>query len=296
MDWKEELSAVCRDVVFGEDMKKHTSFRIGGAAEAMAVPQTAEEAASVMRFCRRRGLPLNIIGNGSNLLVSDDGIRGVVMRLNAMCKTRIEGEEVYAQSGILLSSLANRAAEAGLSGLEFAAGIPGTLGGGIFMNAGAYGGELKDVIVSVEYLDEDGRLCTAGAEELDLGYRHSMFSDRKCAVMSCRMRLKKGDTEAIRAEMAELSRRRREKQPLELPSAGSTFKRPPGHFAGKLIQDAGLSGYSVGGAQVSVKHAGFVVNTGEATAADVLALIAHVQKTVKDKFGVDLEPEVRIIK
>ncbi len=296
MDWKEELLQVCRDVVFGEDMKKHTSFRIGGAAEAVASPADCREAAAVIGLCRRRGIPLNIIGNGSNLLVSDEGIEGVVMKLTSMCEVRIEGERIYAQSGILLSALANRAAEAGLSGLEFAAGIPGTLGGGIFMNAGAYGGELKDVILSVEYLDEDGELCTADKEELDLGYRHSMFSDRKCAVMSCMMQLKKGDSAQIRQTMAELSRRRREKQPLELPSAGSTFKRPEGYFAGKLIQDAGLSGFSIGGAQVSPKHAGFVVNTGGATAADVLALIAHVKKTVKEKFGVELEPEVRLIK
>lgn len=296
MDWKYELSKITDNVLFDEEMKAHTSFRIGGAAEAFVTAASSEEAARVIRFCRDNDVKLTIMGNGSNMLVSDEGIKGVVLRIAApMTDVKIEGTTVTAKCGVLLSALASKALEAELSGLEFASGIPGTLGGGVFMNAGAYGGEMKDVIVSVNYLDENGNLCTAYQDELDLSYRHSMFSKRKCVILSCVMELEKGNYETIKEKMADYSQRRRDKQPLNMPSAGSTFKRPEGYFAGKLIQDAGLSGYSVGGAQVSEKHAGFVVNTGDATAKDVCDLIAHIQKTVMEKFGVMLEPEVRVI-
>lgn len=237
-----------------------------------------------------------VMGNGSNMLVSDKGIRGVVLQVGGkLSQCRIDGETVYAEAGILMSALAKRILAAELTGFEFASGIPGTLGGGIYMNAGAYGGELKDIIREVTYMDENGEIRTARNAELDFGYRHSMFETRKCVILSCVMELKKGNAEEIRALMADYTKRRNDKQPISMPSAGSTFKRPEGYFAGKLIQDSGLMGYSVGGAQVSEKHAGFVVNKGGATAEDVLNLIEYVQKTVMDKFGVHLEPEVRLI-
>ena len=211
-----------------------------------------------------------------------------------MSKCRIEGCDVYADAGILMSALSKKLLEANLTGFEFASGIPGTLGGGIFMNAGAYGGELKDIIESVTFICPDGIIKTETAENLGFAYRRSMFTEGGYVILSCKLKLKEGNYEDIKAMMADFNSRRTEKQPLNLPSAGSTFKRPEGYFAGKLIQDAGLMGYSIGGAQVSEKHAGFVVNTGGASAADVTNLITHIQNTVNEKFGVWLEPEVRL--
>ncbi|NDO18249.1 UDP-N-acetylmuramate dehydrogenase [Lachnospiraceae bacterium MD329] len=292
---REKLLAITDNVVFDEDMKKHTSFRIGGTADAFVSVTSALEIEKIICFCADTETPYMIMGNGSNILVSDKGIRGVVIHIgNGMSKCRIEGCDVYADAGILMSALSKKLLEANLTGFEFASGIPGTLGGGIFMNAGAYGGELKDIIESVTFICPDGIIKTETAENLGFAYRRSMFTEGGYVILSCKLRLREGNYEDIKAMMADFNSRRTEKQPLNLPSAGSTFKRPEGYFAGKLIQDAGLMGYSIGGAQVSEKHAGFVVNTGGASAADVTNLIKHIQNTVNEKFGVWLEPEVRL--
>lgn len=292
---RERLAAITDNVLFDEEMSRHTTFRIGGRADAFVNAMSALEIEKVICFCKDNDVPYMIMGNGSNMLVSDKGIRGVVIHIGSgMSKCRIEGDEVYADAGILMSALARQILEESLSGFEFAAGIPGTLGGGIYMNAGAYGGELKDIIESVTFICPDGMIKTETADKLGFGYRESIFMQGRYVILSCRMKLHKGSYDEIKSKMTELNARRSEKQPLSQPSAGSTFKRPDGYFAGKLIQDAGLMGYSVGGAMVSDKHAGFVVNTGGATAHDVLALIEHIQKTVKDKFGVNLEPEIRL--
>ncbi len=292
---REKLLAIADNVIFDEDMKKHTSFRIGGTADAFVSVTSALEIEKIICFCADTETPYMIMGNGSNILVSDKGIRGVVIHIgNGMSKCRIEGCDVYADAGILMSALSKKLLEANLTGFEFASGIPGTLGGGIFMNAGAYGGELKDIIESVTFICPDGIIKTETAENLGFAYRRSMFTEGGYVILSCKLRLKEGNYEDIKAMMADFNSRRTEKQPLNLPSAGSTFKRPEGYFAGKLIQDAGLMGYSIGGAQVSEKHAGFVVNTGGASAADVTNLIKHIQNTVNEKFGVWLEPEVRL--
>lgn len=291
---REKLLSVTDNVLFDEDMKKHTSFRIGGLADAFVSPESALEIEKIICFCRDTDTPYMIMGNGSNILVSDKGIRGVVIHIGSgMAKCRIEDCDVYADAGILMSTLSKKLLEENLAGFEFASGIPGTLGGGIFMNAGAYGGELKDIIESVTFICPDGMIKTETAEKLDFSYRHSMFQQDGYIILSCKLKLRKGNYEDIKALMSDYNSRRSEKQPLNMPSAGSTFKRPEGHFAGKLIQDAGLMGYSIGGAQVSEKHAGFVVNKGGATARDILDLIEYIQNTVKDKFGVNLEPEVR---
>lgn len=291
---REKLLSVTDNVLFDEDMKKHTSFRIGGLADAFVSPESALEIEKIICFCRDTDTPYMIMGNGSNILVSDKGIRGVVIHIGSgMAKCRIEDCDVYADAGILMSTLSKKLLEENLAGFEFASGIPGTLGGGIFMNAGAYGGELKDIIESVTFICPDGMIKTETAEKLDFSYRHSMFQQDGYIILSCKLKLRKGNYEDIKALMSDYNSRRSEKQPLNMPSAGSTFKRPEGHFAGKLIQYAGLMGYSIGGAQVSEKHAGFVVNKGSATARDILDLIEYIQNTVKDKFGVNLEPEVR---
>lgn len=293
---KERLSSIAGDVLFDEPMSAHTTFRIGGTADAFVNAANALEIGKVIHFCTDTETPYMIVGNGSNLLVGDGGIRGVVIHIGKnMSKCRIEGTEVTADAGILMSALAHQILDANLTGFEFAAGIPGTLGGGIFMNAGAYGGELKDIIESVTFIAPDGLIKTETADKLSFGYRTSIFANGGYTVLSCKMRLKEGNYDDIKAQMSELSKRRADKQPLSQPSAGSTFKRPEGYFAGKLIQDAGLMGYSIGGAMVSDKHAGFVVNTGGATAKDVLDLIRYIQKIVNEKFGVMLEPEVRLV-
>lgn len=295
MDIK-KISEIAENVKFSEEMKNHTTFKIGGPADAFVNAKSAEEIRAVLGFCRENGVPCLVTGNGSNMLVSDKGIRGVVLQVgSAMSDCRIEDETVYAEAGILMSALAKRILEASLTGFEFASGIPGTLGGGIYMNAGAYGGELKDIIEEVTYIDENNEIKTSKGAELDFGYRHSIFETGKYVILSCKIKLKYGNYDEIKALMADYTKRRNDKQPISMPSAGSTFKRPEGYFAGKLIQDAGLMGYTIGGAQVSEKHAGFVVNRGGATAKDVLDLIEHVQKTVEEKFGVRLEPEVRLI-
>ena len=277
-----------------EPMKKHTTFRIGGPADFLVLPRTSQEIAEVTALCRREGEPWYVIGNGSNLLVSDKGVRGVVIRLlHNFNKIEVRDEEVHAQAGAVNAAVARKALDAGLTGFEFAAGIPGTTGGAVVMNAGAYGGEMKDILKEVTVLDEDGRVCTLAAEELELGYRTSIMARKGYIVLDICMKLEKGDPESIRARMEELREKRITRQPLEYPSAGSTFKRPEGYFAGKLIMDAGLRGFTVGGAQISEKHCGFVINKGGATAENVANLMEETKKIVMEKFGVVLEPEVK---
>ncbi len=280
----------------GELMKKHTTFRIGGPADYMVSPPSAEKAEEVMGFCRLNEIPCFVLGNGSNLLVSDDGFRGVVLRIREnMSRITVEGCTLKAEAGALLSAAAAECCAAGLSGMEFASGIPGTIGAGIAINAGAYGGELKQILKDALVIDCSGKKGRLTADDLEMGYRTSRALREGLIILDASFILAEGDPEDIRSCMEELNRRRREKQPLEYPSAGSTFKRPAGYFAGKLIQDAGLSGYRSGGACVSEKHCGFVVNTGGATAADVMAVIRHVQDEVFRRTGVELEPEVRIL-
>lgn len=277
-----------------EPMKSHTTFRIGGPAKYFVIPETKEEIKAVIECCKKADMPYYILGNGSNLLVSDKGYEGVVIQIfKNMNQISLEGDTISAQAGAILSSVASKALEAELTGFEFAAGIPGTLGGACVMNAGAYGGEMKDVLVSVEVLTQDGEFLTIPREELELGYRTSVIAKKNYVVLEAVIRLEKGDKTAIKARMDELKVQRTTKQPLEYPSAGSTFKRPEGYFAGKLIQDAGLRGFQVGGAQVSEKHCGFVINKDQATAADVAELMRQVSLKVKEQFGVELEAEVK---
>jgi UDP-N-acetylmuramate dehydrogenase len=279
-----------------ESMKKHTTFRIGGAADVFVTPKTTEAAAEVIRICRREKVPFYILGNGSNLLVSDEGYRGVIVQIyRNLSQVRVEGNVITAQAGAMLSVIAKKALAEGLTGFEFAAGIPGTIGGAAVMNAGAYGGEMKDVLTEVTVLTAEGEIRRLPAEELQLGYRHSVIPQNGWIVLEAKLALSSGDPKQIKARMDELKEQRVTKQPLDLPSAGSTFKRPEGYFAGKLIMDAGLRGFTVGGAQVSEKHCGFVVNRGDATAADVMALIEAVQEKVKAAFGVEIEPEVKLL-
>lgn len=291
-----KLQEIVGHIKIQEPMKNHTSFRIGGPADLLIEIEKPEQAADVLRILKDHGEDYMIMGNGSNLLVSDKGIRKAVIKISGLTSAYVvQGETITAQAGILLSRLATVALKEGLSGLEFASGIPGTLGGGVFMNAGAYGGEMKDVVKSVTYMDEAGAMHTIGAEELEFGYRRSVFTGKNWIILSCTLQLKRGQYEDIRLKMADLTKRRTEKQPLSMPSAGSVFKRPEGHFAGKLIEDAGLKGYIIGGAMVSEKHSGFIVNRGGATAADVTALIRYIQQTVEEKFAVHLEPEIKLI-
>ena len=276
-----------------EPMKNHTTFRVGGPAEFFVMPRTAEEVKKVIDLCRRESFPYYIIGNGSNLLVSDQGYRGVVLQIyKEMSCIEIEENVIVAQAGALLSAIANKALENGLTGFEFAAGIPGTLGGACVMNA-AYGGEMKDVLEEVTVLTEEGEVLIIPKENLELGYRTSIIARKGYIVLEARIQLREGEKEAIKSLMEELKDKRVSKQPPEYPSAGSTFKRPEGYFAGKLIQDAGLRGFSVGGAQVSEKHCGFVINRENATAADVAELMRQVSARVEEEFGVKLEPEVK---
>lgn len=292
----EKLTAALTEekVFLAEPMKKHTTFRIGGPADYFVTPGNEEEVKRAAAICKEEGAPYYIVGNGSNLLVSDEGYRGVVIQLyKGMSEVRVEGSVIRAQAGASLAKIAGAALEAGLAGFEFAAGIPGTLGGACVMNAGAYGGEMKDVLTDVTVLDEEGRLLTLEKDQLEMGYRTSIIARKGYTVLGAGIRLHEGDREEIRERMRDLKERRISKQPLEYPSAGSTFKRPEGYFAGKLIQDSGLAGFRVGDAMVSEKHCGFVINAGEATAADVDLLIRRVSAKVREQFDVPLEPEVK---
>lgn len=282
------------NIKMNEPMEKHTTFRIGGAADYFVTPNTKEEIQAVISCCKRFSEPYYIVGNGSNLLVSDKGYRGVVVQIyKSMNKIEVCGNYMKAQAGALLSAIAAKALENSLSGFEFAAGIPGTLGGACVMNAGAYGGEMKQVLKEVTVLDQQGEILTIPADSLEMGYRTSIIAKKDYIVLEAVIALENGDASKIKALMDELKERRVTKQPLEYPSAGSTFKRPEGYFAGKLIQDSDLRGFSVGGAQISEKHCGFVINKDHATAADVDELMRQVSGKVFEKFGVTLEPEVK---
>lgn len=278
-----------------EPMKKHTTFRVGGPADVLVQPEETALAAT-LALCRQYQVSYSFIGNGSNLLVGDKGIRGVVIEMtDPMGNIEVDGTKITAQAGAMLSKIANTAASNGLGGMEFAAGIPGSVGGAVVMNAGAYGGEMKDIIEKVYVLDENGAQLELDRDALDLGYRHSCIPEKKYIVTKVVLELVPRNEAEIRSEMKELNEKRAEKQPLQYPSAGSTFKRPEGYFAGKLIMDAGLRGYQVGGAQVSEKHCGFVINKGDATAADICQLMRDVSDKVQAQFGVVLEPEVKMI-
>ena len=284
------------EILVAEPMKNHTTFRIGGPADALALPKTPEEVAEVVHFCHEHAQPYYVLGNGSNLLVSDEGYRGLVLQLyRNFNDIQVNGETITVQSGAMLAAVARTAYQTGLTGLEFASGIPGTIGGAVVMNAGAYGGEMKNVLKEVTVLTKEGEVLVIPAKALELGYRTSVIPKNGWIVLGAVLQLKKGDQEQILARMEELKEQRITKQPLDLPSAGSTFKRPEGYFAGKLIMDTGLRGFQVGGAQISEKHCGFVVNTGDATAEDVKNLIEEVQRRVREKFGVTLEPEVKFL-
>ena len=295
--FEEKLRACAGDaaVLANEPMAAHTTFRIGGPADWLVRARSAEAAAGIVRLCREEDVALHVLGRGSNVLVADSGVRGVVLEMGSdFARVDVDGCRITAQAGATLADVADAACRCGLAGFEFAHGIPGTVGGAAIMNAGAYGGEFKDVAVGVRCLTLEGDFVSVSAEDAAWGYRSSMMADRGYIVVEATIGLAPGDRDAIQARMDDLDQRRAEKQPLELPSAGSTFKRPEGHFAGQLIDEARLRGYRVGGAQVSEKHAGFVVNTGNAAAADVRQVIADVQARVRETAGVDLEPEVRM--
>lgn len=280
-------------VKMGELMARHTTFRIGGPADFFVLPENVQEVQNVIGFLKEKGQPYYILGNGSNLLVSDKGYRGTIVCLSRMNGIEEKDGAILAQAGALMSKIAAKALENSMAGFEFASGIPGSVGGAVVMNAGAYGGEMKDVIEEVTVLNEENEIVTMRNEELEFGYRTSVVMKRGYTVLSVKIRLEKGEKEKIKAFMDELKERRTSKQPLEYPSAGSTFKRPEGYFAGKLIQDSGLSGFRVGGARISEKHSGFVINGGDATAEDVNSLMQQVSDKVYEKFGVRLEPEVK---
>ena len=283
-------------VFTGEAMSRHTTFKIGGPADYFLMPDKGTDVGRIVKICKESGIPYFILGNGSNLLVGDGGYRGAVIQIyKNMSSVTVEGTEIIAQAGALLSSVAAAAKNASLTGFEFAGGIPGTMGGAVVMNAGAYGGEMKDVLTEVTVMDDEGEIITLPADKLELGYRTSIIKTAGYIVLEAKLQLKEGDPEVIRETMKDLTIRRTTKQPLEYPSAGSTFKRPEGYFAGKLIMDSGLAGYQVGGAQVSEKLCGFVINAGGATARDVRTLMDDVRDVVYKKYGVTLEPEVKFL-
>ena len=283
-------------VAVDEPMSLHCSFKTGGNADYFVCPGSFDELAEVIKAAKEESIAVTLIGNGSNLLVSDKGIRGLVIQIgSSLAEIKGENGEYIVDAGALLSSAASKMCEDGYAGFEFASGIPGSMGGALVMNAGAYGGEMKDVVKWVKVLDENLEIKTLTNVEMDFGYRRSAASDRNFIILQGCIVLEKGDIEEIKRYSAELNARRRDKQPLNFPSAGSTFKRPEGYFAGKLIEDSGLKGYTVGGACVSEKHAGFVVNKGGATTEDILGVIKHCKETVFEKYGITLETEVKII-
>lgn len=285
------------EVIENAPMSKYTSFKCGGNASLLIIPDSIGGIKMIIDFCREKGVEPLVIGNGSNLLVTDGGINSVVIKIGSKLSKieLIDDTTIYCEAGASMKSLCMFALENSLSGLEFAYGIPGTLGGAVYMNAGAYGGEMKDVLHACQHIDKDGEFGALEKDELDLSYRHSAYTDNGYTILSALLKMKKGDKAEIKEAMDLNLRKRKEKQPLEFGSAGSTFKRPEGYFAGALIEQSGLKGYTVGGAQVSEKHAGFVINKNGATATDVITLIRDVQKKVYEKFGVKLETEVKII-
>ncbi|MBB2479459.1 UDP-N-acetylmuramate dehydrogenase [Bacillus sp. APMAM] len=283
------------NILVDEYLKNHTYTKLGGKADFLVTPSTYEELQNIIKFSNKEQIPFTLLGNGSNLIVKDGGIRGIVILLNRFKNIKVDGDKLIAESGAAIIEASRKALDAKLTGLEFACGIPGTVGGALFMNAGAYGGEIKDVLDYAIVVDRNGDIQKRTAADLELDYRTSNIAANRDIVMEAVFQLKPGNYEDIKAVMDDLTFRRESKQPLEYPSCGSVFKRPPGYFAGKLIQDSGLQGTSIGGAEVSTKHAGFIVNKNNATASEYIALIRHVQKTVKEKFNVELEREVKII-
>lgn len=294
---KEKMKTILKeeDIKIDEPMKNHTSFKVGGKVDILVTPENKEELIEIIKICKEYNAPIYIIGNGSNLLVKDGGIKGVVIKLLKLNNINVDGDRVTVGSGSSIAKVCREALKSSLTGLEFACGIPGSVGGAIAMNAGAYRGEIKDVLESALVVDRMGNMHLLKGEHLELGYRKSALLNHNYIAVEATFKLEKGNYDSIKERIDNLMGRRREKQPLEFPSAGSTFKRPEGHFAAKLIEDSGLKGANVGDAEVSQKHSGFIINKGNATAKDVLDLIALVQKTVKEKFDVKLDTEVRII-
>ncbi len=273
-------------------------MKIGGSCDIFTKPATEEQICEIIKLCRRDGIPYFVMGKGSNILVSDNGYRGCIISIEPymyMGEVSVNGTKITAAAGASLKSVCMAALENELTGLEFAYGIPGSVGGALFMNAGAYGGEMKDIVKSCRYIDENGEFQEMNADKMELSYRHSFFTGKKCVIISVTMELRKGNKTEIKAKMDELMQRRRDKQPLEFPSCGSTFKRPEGYFAAALIEECGLKGYTIGGAQVSEKHSGFVINRGGASYEDVMALVQHIKKTVREQKGVELECEMLIL-
>ena len=278
-----------------ESLKQYTMTKLGGNADVFVMPETEQQAVAVIQYAHQNNVPLLMLGNGSNMVVRDGGVRGIVVTFALLDEIRIEGTTVYAQSGALLKEVSKQAAAQSLTGFEFACGIPGSIGGAMAMNAGAYGGEIKDIVVSCKVITAEGEVLELSNEQLELAYRKSIIAKNGYFVLSATFELAKGNQQQIDEKIADLTFQRESKQPLEYPSAGSVFKRPPGHFAGKLIQDSELQGKGVGGAEVSTKHAGFIVNKNEATATDYIQTIQMVQRVVKEKFDIDLEMEVKIV-
>ena len=295
--YKELFKGLYKDenIIINAEMKNYVHFRVGGPADVLLIPEFKDQVIKSIEICRKNNIPFYVVGNGSNLLVKDGGIRGVVIKLKELKSISLRDDILEAECGAMLKDISKAALDNSLTGLEFSCGIPGTVGGAVFMNAGAYDGEISQVIESAEVIDENGNIEVLNKEELELGYRSSIVMKKGYVVLSAKFKLRKGESEKIQGVVDDLTFRRESKQPLEYPSAGSTFKRPTGYFAGKLIQDAGLKGYEIGGAAVSEKHSGFVINKNNATAKDILNLIEHIQNEVKNQFGVDLHPEVRII-
>lgn len=283
------------DIKIDEKLSEYVNFKVGGPADILLIPNSKEQVIKSIKICKENNIPFYLIGNGSNILVRDGGFRGVVLSLKNVKNIYVDGEKIEAECGVMLKEVSDKSIENSLTGFEFACGIPGTIGGAVFMNAGAYDGEISKVIESAEVIDENCNIIRLSREELDFGYRSSLVMKKGYTVLSAVFKLEKGQVKTIKELIEDLTNKRESKQPLEYPSAGSTFKRPTGYFAGKLIQDAGLKGYSIGGAAVSEKHSGFVINKGNATAKDITDLIKHIQDEVKKQFGVDLHPEVRII-
>jgi UDP-N-acetylmuramate dehydrogenase len=283
-------------LLFHEEMKKHTTFKIGGPADIMALPRDEEDVRALIAFGRQRRIPMFVLGMGSNLLVKDGGIRGIVIKLgDNLDAVEVKGDEIQAQAGVKLSTLARIASFHSLSGLEFAEGIPGSLGGALVMNAGAYNGEMQGIVTEATAVGPDGSLKTFKPKEIEFNYRHSVFQNNGYFVLAARLQLVYDERDRIESRMQEFARRREEKQPLDKPSAGSTFKRPPGFYVGPMLEELGLKGYSIGGAQVSRKHAGFIINNGNATAGDVLQLIDYIQQKAGERFGVELQTEIRVV-
>ncbi|WP_147060163.1 UDP-N-acetylmuramate dehydrogenase [Sporosarcina luteola] len=295
--WFEELRGIITQGILriDEPLNKYTMTKLGGTADVLVIPGTIEEMEATVRYAYEKDIPLLLLGNGSNMVVRDGGVRGIVLHLSKLNMIRVDGVKVHAEAGALIIDASKQAAAASLTGLEFACGIPGSIGGAMAMNAGAYGGEIKDIIVQCTVLTKSGERLVLSKDELELGYRKSIIASEGYYVISADFELAEGDKEEIDAKVADLTYQRESKQPLEYPSAGSVFKRPPGYFAGKLIQDCGLQGKGHGGAEVSMKHAGFIVNKNEATASDYIATINMVKSEVKKRFDVDLELEVKIV-